>query len=578
MPLPTKTFLDHNQLQIVKGIGKTPTDNFSAEPDPVIVNLMSGIISIEQNGWSPQMPSSDTVWADSPLVDGRTLLTANSKNVTEKMSILISDASYLVAMQALDNLNKMIIDCRNYWQTQAQIDPVYLLWWAGCGIGPQYALISNIDLSADYLDSPSPSIRVSLSIEREPYWRGLPPGANPKLWTFYVNNQAIGLGSKVLADATLVTGSDHLISQTIQNKFEWVATAYGLQTTPLTQNYIQIPASLVPGDSPALVELEVNISGYLSDIFIGRSSKKFSGIGHDGISRAGSLILNAGDASGGSATKTAGVTGTAVRSNGSSVNFFYGSYTHTGIQVYTTISQWGQTAVNGIKLDRNFMRGTFAIFCRCQNTSGTPVLGDMTIQVIIEEFENAASNAYINTYTSLEGNPPIAINGRGLVYLGTVTLPLSNRVVVSPLGYGLQLQEANNNLRISLQQKINVATANRIFEVMDLIFMPIDEGLSQVVLPYQIAVGSSNAIIDNTGYLMHGDTKQISIAYTTNVDSGGVNQEIIGQDITLLPRTDQRLYFINDVFNASPTIQSFSNSDMTIRLNIIPRWAGIRDV
>ena len=37
------TWLDHKQLMIIKGIGKTPGDIYSAESDPVIVNLMGEI-------------------------------------------------------------------------------------------------------------------------------------------------------------------------------------------------------------------------------------------------------------------------------------------------------------------------------------------------------------------------------------------------------------------------------------------------------------------------------------------------------------------------------------------------------
>lgn len=133
------TWLDHKQLMIIKGIGKTPGDIYSAENDPVIVNLMSGIITLDQNGWSPEIAQvkSGGVWVDSPLSDGRELLAAAAGNVIEKMTVIIADSSYLSVMKALSGLNQMANDCRDYWQTEYQIDPVYLAWWAGCGVGTQ---------------------------------------------------------------------------------------------------------------------------------------------------------------------------------------------------------------------------------------------------------------------------------------------------------------------------------------------------------------------------------------------------------------------------------------------------------
>ena len=66
------------------------------------------------------------------------------------------------------------------------------------------------------------------------------------------------------------------------------------------------------------------------------------------------------------------------------------------------------------------------------------------------------------------------------------------------------------------------------------------------------------------------------MTYITNANSGGVNQEVRGQDILLKPATDQRLYFISDGW-VSGVLESYPNQSNTIRLNIVPRWAGIRD-
>lgn len=588
-------WLNHKQLMIVKGIGKTPGDPYSAEPDPVVVNLMSGIITL--NDWSPNIPAvkSGGVWVDSPLVDGRQLLSASAGNVIERISVLIIDGSYLGMMKALSGLNQIALDCRNYWQTDYQIDPVYLAWWAGCGAGPQYALLSNIEVSPEYMDSPDkPTLRVNITAEREPYWRAIPPGANPKLWSYMVNLVHPQFNYNV---ASLVSGTDHLVTDTITNKFEWTPAAYGLQTTPLvtvgqvSKNYIDISAAQVPGDAPALVEMGIITSvGVPANLYIGRSTKKYSGTGHDGVFRASALILNAGDGNNtGVVTKTAAGAANGVVSDGNvTPNYRYGVRTVTGIDAsFVTASQWGGNAgANGIKLDREMFRGTFAVFCRCTNQSAaSPVVTDMRIRLFVEEFEDNAANQSINSVLLPEVNPPISnppFAYPGLAYMGVLSLPLENRAVQSPLGYGIQLQEANSNLRVSVQLKVDVATANRTFAITDLIFIPIDEGMAQVSLSQATLSGTGSAVIDNTGYLSRGEAEQSAISYVTNANSGGVSQELRGQDIMLTPKINQRLYFIADIFHptstlSAPAFTSVPSQLITVMLNIVPRWSGIRD-
>lgn len=577
-------WLNHKALMLVKGIGKTATDTNSAESDPIPFNFMSGIVTLDE--WIPNIPpvKNSGVWVDSPINDGRQLLAAPVGNVIERIEITISDSSYNGVQLQLLALNQMIAACRDYWQSQYQVEPVYLLWEANRPIGatpkPQYSLISNIDISPEYLKADNPTIHISLSVEREPTWSGLIPGVNPKLWTFYVNSQQIGT-NKTLADATLIGGSDHLITQTIQNKFEWTPTAFGLQTTPITQNYVAITAAQVPGDAPALLEMSItaDIETAVS-VYIGKTSKKLSGTGHDGITHNNTLTLNAGDgaeAAGVGAAKASVANTLGVKSNGSSTLFYQVLRTSTGVEtVFNSIVVWdGASGTAQIKLDRELFRGTYAVFCRARNNSGTPTVNDMVMRVLVEEFENA-TNQYLASVALPEVIPTI-LGSMVAHYMGTITIPFASRTVQSPLGYGIQLQEANSNLRISLQSKVLVATANRILEVIDLIFMPIDEGLAQVNLTIGSSTDTGVVLFDNTGYLNHGERKQSAVAYVTNPETGGVSQEVRGSDIHLNPRMDQRLYFLVESTSGGVRVSRVMQN-MQIRLNLIPRWYGIRDV
>lgn len=574
-------WLNHKQLMIVKGIGKTPGDTNSAEPDPVVFNLMAeDQVSLTPNGWTPQIAAvkSGGVWADSPISDGRQLLTAPVGNVTEKIEILIADNSYLGVMKQLDTLYQMARDCRDFWQTQTQVHPVYLLWYAGCGAGQQFAQLFNIELAPEYQDATRPTIKVTITLEREPYWRAIPPGANPKIWTYYVN---LSHPQYNTSGASLVANSDHLITQTIQNKAEWNPTAYGLQTVFLSQNFIDITASQVPGDAPALIEMSLTSDLRVSsDIYIARYSLPQTSVGHDAISRANSFTLNAGDGSVGTATKrNTGSATTGALSNGSSVNFFDAFRQSTGIDAnFADFVTWGESSGTGlIRLDRNFFSGSFAIFCRGRNGSAAaPLTGDMRIRLVIDEFENNATQ-YLNSITLPETNPSAGVGSYVLTYMGTITIPFENRAVQSLSGYGLQFQESTANFRVRLQQKVDVATANRVFEFSDLIFMPISDGFFQAKLNFNSSNTSSVVLYDNTGYLSRGNADPSVLGYLTNSISGGVNQELRGQDIYLSPHKNQRLYVIFSSFDIAGNIASYLNQTQVVRLNIVPRWSSIRD-
>lgn len=574
-------WLTHKQLQIVRGVGKLAGDNYSAENDPIVINLMGGIFSLDT--WTPNIPAvkAGGVWSDSPVSDGRQLLSAPLANVTEQMSVVLTSSAYNLLQRELSRLNSMALDCRDFWQTETQIDPVYLLWYASVGAGPQYALIYDIQISPEYLPSPQPTIRVSITIEREPAWRGIPPGANPKMWSYYVNtaNRTFDINGASLADFTPATATN-LITASLMNKFEWVAATYGLQTTALTKNYVEVTAAQVPGDAPALVSLAVNhgASAPIYNLYVARASKPMSGRDHLAVSHAVALNLNAGDGNSASVvTKTAGTNFEGIISNGSNTLYYYGQRTATGVDAnwVTAVGWGGTTGANGIKLDNQLLRGTYAVFVRANNNSGTPTLADMKMRVYVEEFEDNATQ-YSATATLSEVYVPLTVNNPGysLSYMGTLTLPLARRAIVSPLGYGLQLQETNSNLRISLQLKYLVATANRIFRVLDLILIPIDECMTMLVGANVPTSGSSKSFIDNTGYLARGARQPQGASYATNANSGAIGQELRGQPITLLPNTNQRLYFLTAV---QAGLEAYPIGTIDVGVNIVPRWFGIRD-
>lgn len=577
----TFDWLNHKSLAIIKGVQKTPGDSLSAEVGLTVFNLMSdGPVTLGE--WSPNIPAvkNSGVWTDSPINDGRRLLAAPVGNVTEKMTILISDKTYLSVAQQMEALTKMIADCRDYWQTITQIEPVWLVWAAGCNTPPlpQFALLYNIEMAATYKPSDQPTIEVNLTLEREPYWRGIPPGANPRLWTLYKRSTIPNT-----TNVSLITQTDDFVYDTnVKNRFEW-DTAY---LAPISRNYLDIPASLIPGDAPALVELMIqattNGTTPTSSVFVARSTTPISIQDRNGNISLQSLVFNAGDAQAPTNwTKTIDATCGCI-SNASAVNKYIGRNAALATGTYGSFAIWQRFNSNNF-VSLNLIRGQYAIFWRCKQLNGAS--GD--IQARFRVNDNFSS--FTGNYQNL---PLIAAAGAtcenrfDLLYLGTVTFPLSGNVNSSSDGRGINTPQKNAitptaTLFIDVVQN-NVA--NRSIDFLDLIFVPISEVIVNM-LPGANAGG--NFIwyaVDNTGYLAHGNNQMQGrvVNWDSVVTTLEAAMEIRGQDLMLIPGVNNRLYFI---YQREPSAggtkfsaPDSSNDFTSVRLNIVPRWSGIRDV
>lgn len=576
----TQGFLDHKYLQIIKGFGKTPTDNNSNEIDPVVVDLMSGLITLDPKGWTPEIPQikNGGVWADSPISDGRQLLAAANGNVTETITVNISDSSYLTTIKALSGLDKMAQDCADFWQTQAQYNPVFLAWWAGCGAGMQYALIYNMQLAPTYIDGDRPTIQVVISVEREPYWRAIPPGANPRLWTLYKAGKL-----PTTANAHLLTQTDDLIYDTnTKNRFEWNTTVNGATS----RNYVDIPAALIDGDAPALVELMIqattDATNPTSSIFVGRSTRPTSIQDRNGNVTLQSLVFNAGDAVAPvNWTKTADAT-CGCLSVTSAVTKFIGRNAALPNGTYTSFAVWKFfTSQNFVSA--SLMSGRFVAFLRCKQLTG--VDGDLRVRIRV----NDNQSTYLGDYQNL---PLVAAAGAtcenrfDLLYLATFTLPLGNNISSSADGRGISTPQKNLTVpsaQLALDV-INGAGANRSIDFLDLVLIPIGESVANLLMSPNPGGAFVYFAYDNTGYLNHGDPKQTAkfVTWDSSITTVESALEARGSDLTLVPKVNNRLYFI---YQRAPfaggvnfSAPDSSNDWASIRVNIIPRWVGIRDV
>lgn len=579
-------WLNHKALYIIKGVGKTPTDTRSAEPNPVVVNLMSGgaITLVE---WTPNIPAvkGGGVWSDSPLSDGRVLLAAPYGNVTEKINIMISDSSYLTVMKQLSGLNQMIADNRTYSEGNSQTEPVYLAWWAGCGTRMQYALIFNMEIAPDYKAATQPTIAVSLTIEREAGWRPIPPGQNPKVWTRMRQGQAINTSNVNLVNTTALT--DDLLNDTAVNRSEWNAT----WTANFSRNYVDIPASLIDGDMPALVSLQVKTpDGILNfyDLYVARNTRPTSLTDRNGANRLQQLTFNSADANATGIlwTKTADVCGCV--GNGSTVTQSIGRHAALPTGTYSPFVSWYRIGTVSI-FDPTMDSGRFAVFFRCKQTNGA--FGDLQARLRyfdMAQFGNVAPFVGDWSYLPMVAGAVVGCTNRfDMLYLGTVTIPLSGKLGGSGNGLGLNVSQLTaSDLQASIQVDVrNNNVANRSLDFLDLVLMPIGEAFVQM---FASASGSGTYFnLDNTGYASRGQPG--TVARWLSLGAGGATPDVSdsaiearGPELFLEPNVNNRLYFMQQRLDVAGVVTysqpDSTNNDMKVSLNVVPRWSGIIDV
>lgn len=563
--------LDHVMLQIVKGVGKTPGDNFSAEADPVVIDLLdsgSGISLELDGGWEPNIPSlkSGGMWAESSISDGRTLVSGQNTNVTETMRLHVTSATAQVYAAKFAALGRMVQDCRAFWDTFVQIEPVYLAWWAANAPGPQYALIYNIDMDVVFNDGEDAQTTITLTIEREYGWRGLASGANPKKWTI---EQAGGVFSE--ANCNLLSSSDNLVVDTLENVTEWNSI-----TTQTSKNYIDIPASLIPGDLPALVTVVVDLDNGadFSTLSISKSTKPTSL-----PNRSGETEYQYNDLS--AAVVPSGYLGADTT-----------LVTDTGAALYSPASadrkrasiSFATTATDASRLmwsndfsrpliGINSFRGRFMAFLRARQDGGA--LGNILMSLDVRTSDITASPSFRTTEVS-----PTLQAGSGnttlwpLTYMGVISIPIEEKATVNADGKGLYVGlKTNAEFRISLYARRVVASG--VLYVADLILVPIDE--ASIILR-TLAVTANSLIYDSTGYFRRGSIEGYATETWESVGIVRSNGSVImtGSDLTLDPGLNNRLYMLG--YNPANTSSLIATTLGEVKINIVPRWSGIRDV
>jgi hypothetical protein len=544
-------------------LGSGPSIEYGELPQSI--DLLNGPLTVftenNQSTWSPQLPAikNGGIWSDPAASDGRTLLLGRNGNVLEDMRLLLTADVGLARSVIISQLRTYCRAARDFWQNDFSNDPVYLELQAVGSPAPQYALIYNIDMSmdGDVLYSTN-SPRITLAIERESAWRAIPPGASPKVHTFYTR------GIEPINDATPPSSSYYGM---LQLDLDWFGAAtYNslVETSTLRAydeivtnnvNYVDIPASSIPGDEPALAVVSVvpvaNAPATAVPFMISRSTRPDLFPTANSAVATGSYAarrqrntLNGGDANvTGSWTKTAeGTYG--VLSNGSIVN----RYVARHVSPAAATSEYLRWTVSSNQFQSRYAVFVRSIVANGSHTSFSLYFGASPIGV---------PNMW--TYTP---RVQMASTSFQVTYLGLLDPLLSGSQVRDENGF--QSNQSGFDFVLYLHKPSAVVLD---LYITDIILMPIDEP-NGLITPYpqawNVPVG-----IDSTGALT-GAKDEVIARYINPLSDAGRPQEYRGVPITLVPQKRNRLYWLP--FTTAP----YNVGTYRMRVDIVPRWAGLR--
>lgn len=566
----------HAILKIVKGVQKTPGDTQSAEVGLDEIDLLdaNGFACDEYDMKLPALKAS-AVYADSPLADGRTLISGALGNVTETIRLQLTAGTIIQMAAMLSKLGRFKQDCNDFWDTFVQIEPIYLKHQVIGEPGPRYALLYDIDVDVDTPLIPSEAKRtVTLSIERETYWRGIAPGDNPKHWSYIANNQE---GQWSAIKAHLLTGVDHLVTGTIQNRAELNAAVSGFAS----QNFIDIPAAKIPGDAPALVSISVQqaVAVSATTLLVGKSTTRKTGntSRFTGVNQLTIFTFNVGDSNGGS-TDTTLAADTGAPDNKSGTNQ-RSVTTFATVATMTSRLSWFPSSNEPNGFSAAVLRGRFMVYARARVSAAASVRLQMSVT------QGSGTDQLVTTPVTLSD---LGAGGTGnstdwaLVYLGVIGIPFTDkRTSVGADGRGIWIDPVGTS---EIELKIAAARdsgAGSLY-VSDLIFIPIDEGAIKIVGGFAVGTGATNLlawVYDNSGYFTHGTPSDYAAIQNNTASSGATfeadSAEFSGSSLYLTPGVDNRLYFLAYVESTKRSFP-FDPSASSVRVNIIPRWQGYR--
>lgn len=540
-------------LMLVRGLPRVPADDLSAEIGLDSIDLLD-VNGFSEADYEMKFPAikSGTPWAESPITDGRRPMTGAVGNVIESIRLELTSGTILQMAAAMSKLHLFVGYVQAFWGSTAQNnrEPVYIKHYVPGEYVPRYALIYDISVAETTPLIPgTPTRSLTISIEREHYWRGLAPGDNPKRW--YVEHVAVG--QKWDATKTsLVSGGDHLATAQIDNCQEFLTT-----TTFQSKSWIDIPADRIAGDAPPLVCVTVNSPvGFTTDFHIASITNRTSITDRNGAALPlyHSFALSATNLQSGTAAFLTdagrGIAHVPVSPNKRTVIVTPVGATEVNIGFWTVTANFAH-------LNPLVLQGRYAVYLRASQIGGTA--GTCKARVIFSATQGDFFDSGLQTITD------DTTAGVGMNYMGVITLPPDDHSNVGLLGKGYTA-EYDFSVILSTQRTAGVGT----IRLVDIVLMPLG---SYVYIQPELNLSPDWYVFyDDTGYLTHGISEPVggSRRFSGNTEFNALS-EFSGQ-LSLEPKVNNRLYFVEYYTGGQG---SSAGDDFTPRINLIPRWVGL---
>jgi hypothetical protein len=553
------------ELQLVQGFVNSNTFGLATstfvQPVQKMIDLLTGTYTIADDagntGFAPTIPilKGGGIWVDSPTLTGRQLVAGQRDNVIETLTLRAGVTENLLQRsQALRDFNRLSDAVNDFWINRMG-GPVYIQYRPPGASGPQYALIYTIEIAIeeDGLSSDGPGI-LTMTIERELAWRGIPPGVAPKVWTMLERglkpwtSNPLPVGhfryDKLRIGSTeFLAEHKHLIDNALADNRFFRVDEIGTGNV----NYIDIPAEKIYGDAPALFIASVGSTRTPTTMYFSRSTRHdfFPSINTNDVNQRMRNTWNGGDstlAGGGGLTASKVVDASfGLLSNGSLVTRYVlrGAGLTTGY-AETAWATWTRTA--------NHYNRRWMVFARIRIPVGTPSAHTLRVTMKILGATVTTVPRRLDTVTTT----------LSLLYIGELDGSQLNNRDRDGFGWGISY----GTIVTALLTKANDGVASQV-DIADLVFMPIDEPTIKAD-----ALINNTGIVDTTGYFGF-DTAPIAMT------NGGFDRaQAIGQPILLVPGVTNRIYYMDNYVGVN--YQLGNNTE--IFADIIPRWYGIRDM
>lgn len=530
---------------------------------PKTVSFVSDWLKVDDDGglasWTPASATvkNGGVWLDSPVTPGRVPLSMPASNVIETFECVLQGEQRKRA-EILSDLWQIATAANEYWSEDHQPDPVYLTFEGVTGEGVQHALVYNMDMAwdADTLYNPDINTRVTFTIEREPAWRyTVAPGDNPRKYALESRgiepaSAAVGVQFYDYTSLNLLgalSGNYRGVVETTVKNFDEFMVG--------NRNFVDIPASLIPGDAPALALVSwvsKMSTASVSKLHMARSTRRdlFPANNTNTTDARNKNTFNGGDATSLAPVNpvvSKPIVATGLISNGSAVN------RHVLRLVYAA------GTINSVRLCSftkliNQYPGRYVAYMRAAITAGVG-----TNVLFYLEYSYGSSNINLKFSNSAR----IQTAGFTTICLGVVDFTTLGNKLNAVNGTGIDIATSFNLYLSSTKTTADTPT----IEIYDIVLMPIDEPNGVVVIDFAALALNDPVFVDKTGYF---NLRAQDVALTRQ-SSQNAPRQLNGQGIELIPGVANRIYFMAESTVSNP-------ADLhEARIDIVPRTYGIRE-